>query len=184
MLISCVNNVVKGFRTVKLSPVNAHYTTLAKLLDIHKSKTIVTDNRIAKTERLQKLETDIMASPKIQEAFQSLSLQSVITRLFAVNKEYVLLFQEYIVEKSAEERIDISALRQKCTQALAAHFNAIQYCSTVSEDNDYQSLSKELGEIHVYCNQQLKVRATRRKNGKKTSQEPPIELPDNKSVND
>jgi hypothetical protein len=178
ILITCTNNVVKGFRNVELPEITPHYDTLDKLLNVHQAKTIAGDNRLSETERLLKLEADIKDSEVAQIALQAFGLQPVITRLFASNKEYDVLFREYISEKSTKEHIDVLALRRSCTKALGQYFDAIQYCAFAHEDLDYTPLVNELNQLSAYINQQLKTRATRRKSGKNTGEEEtPIELP-------
>jgi hypothetical protein len=178
IMIICINNTVKSFRNVELPEINPHYEILSTLLNAHQSKTIATDNRTSETERLQKLETAINASAEIQKAFQIFGLEPVKNRLFAANKEYDTLFQEYIAEKSTEERMDVVTLRKNCTKAVGQYFDAVQYCAFAHEENDYSPLIKELSELSAYFNQQLKIRATRRKSGKNTSEDPSISLPE------
>jgi hypothetical protein len=176
-LIICVNNVVSAFEDINIPETRENYEILFTLLDNHKSKTIASDSRTSETERLQKLEADINASPEIQSAIAKLGLQPVVTRLFASNKEYDALFREYIAEKSAKERVDTAELRKNCTKALGQYFDAVQYCAFAYEDIDYNPLIRELKQLSAYYNQQLKTRATRRKNGKATDEEPAIEPP-------
>ncbi|MDR2407877.1 MAG: DUF6261 family protein [Bacteroidales bacterium] len=178
ILIVCINNVVKSFHNTELPEISAYYENLSNLLNTHQSKTIATDNRTSETERLQKLETDVNASAEIQKSFQVLGLEFVKDRLFAINKEYDALFQEYIAEKSTEERMDVLTLRKDCTKAVGQYYDAIQYCAFAHEENDYSPLIKELTQLSAYFNQQLKIRATRRKNGKNTSEDPSITLPE------
>jgi hypothetical protein len=178
ILIVCINNVVKAYCNVELSEIDLYYEILATLLNKHQSKTIATDNRTSETERLQKFEADVNASSDIQKAFYVLGLEPVKNRLFAANKEYDTLFQEYIAEKSTEEHINVVNLRRNCTKAIEQYFDAIQYCAFAHEENDYSLLIKELGQLSAYFNQQLKIRATRRKNGKNVSEDPSITLPE------
>jgi hypothetical protein len=183
MLIKCINKVVNNYNEVDIPEIQKHAELLFTLLDKHQSKTIPLANRTGESERIQKLETEYKSSSAIQASFQALGLYPVVTRLFAANKEYNILFQEYIREKSLEERIDMVDLRKKCTKALGQYFDAIQYCAFAYEENDYQPLINELKQISAYYNQQLKARATRCKNGKKVLEEPPIELPEIKTGN-
>lgn len=175
-LIRCVNNVVNSFEDIDIPEIAGDYKILSALLEKHKAKTIASDNRTSETERLQKLKTDINASAEIQTALCNFGLRPVVNRLFAANKEYDALFREYITEKSTEERIDIAELRKKCTKALGQFFDAVQYCAFAYDDVDYSPLINELEQLSVYYNQQLKIRATRRKN-KTAGDEPVIEPP-------
>jgi hypothetical protein len=177
ILIRCINNVVSCFENVDIPEIDADHEILSSLLDKHKTKTIATDNRTSETERLQKLETDVNSSIEIQTALATFGLQVVANRLFATNREYDALFREYIAEKSTEERINVVELRKNCTKALGQYFDAVQYCAFAYEDIDYNPLINELKQLNAYYNQQLKARATRRKNGKTTDEEPPIEPP-------
>ncbi|MDR1880522.1 MAG: hypothetical protein LBQ78_06275, partial [Tannerellaceae bacterium] len=53
--------------------------------------------------------------------------------------------------------------------------DAVQYSAYLHEAPDYMPLISELRELNRYYIQQLKARAARRKNGKNTEEEPPIE---------
>ena len=176
-LIRCVNSVVNGFEDIDIPGISEDYTLLSTLLDKHKAKTIATDSRTSETERLQKFETEVNASDAIQTAFAKFGLQPVVSRLFASNREYDALFREYIAEKSTEERVDVTELRKNCTKALGQYFDAVQYCAFVNENIDYNPLINELKQLSAYYNQQLKARATRRKNSQATDEESPIEPP-------
>jgi hypothetical protein len=176
-LIICVNNVVNAFEDINIPEINESHEILSTLLNNHKAKTIASDSRTSETERLQKLENDVNASTEIQSAFAKFGLQPVVTRLFASNKEYDALFREYIIEQSAQERIDTMELRKNCTKALMQYFDAVQYCAFAYEDLDYNPLINELKQLSAYYSQQLKARATRRNNGKTTDEEPSIEPP-------
>jgi uncharacterized protein YozE (UPF0346 family) len=176
-MIRCVNKVIDSYEDINFPEISRNYEILSPLLDKHKTKTVANDNRTSETERLQKLETEVIASVEIQTAFAAFGLQEVVARLFASNREYDALFREYIAEKSAEEHINVTELRKNCTKALTQYFDAIQYCAFAYEDLDYTLLIKELTELSAYYNQLLKARATRRKNGKLIDEEPPIEPP-------
>jgi hypothetical protein len=176
-LIRCVNNVVNDFKNIDIPEISEDYILLSTMLDKHKAKTIANDNRTSETERLQKLEAEVNASAAIQAAFARLGLQSVVNRLFVSNSEYDALFREYIAEKSAEERIDVTEFRKKCTKALGQYFDSVQYCAFAHENIDYNPLINELKQLSAYYNQQLKARATRRKNNQATDKESPIEPP-------
>jgi glutathione S-transferase len=176
-LIRCVNNVVNNFEGVNLPEISESYEILSALLDKHKTKTIASDSRTSETERLQKLEADVNASSDIQEAFRRFGLQAVVNRLFVANREYDAMFREYIADESTKERIDITELRKNCTKTLGQYFDAVQYCAFAYDNIDYRPLINELKQLSAYYNQQLKARATRRKNGKTTDEEPPIEPP-------
>jgi hypothetical protein len=175
-LIRCVNNVVDGFEDVDIPEISGDCEILSSLLNRHKAKTIASDNRTSETERLQKLEVEIRASAEIQAALHKFGLNPVVNRLFAANSEYNALFREYIAEKSTEEHIDMVELRDKSTKALGQFFDAVEYCAFAYEDVDYSPLISELKQLSAYYNQQLKARASRRKN-KTAGDEPPIEPP-------
>jgi hypothetical protein len=177
MLIKCIYKVVKALKVIEIPEISTSTNILVFLLNTHHANTIATDNRISATERLQKLEAEVRNSAAIQNAIQKLNLQVIVDRLFETNKEYDILFQDYIAEKSTEKHIDISALRKSCTKAMGQYFEAVEYCAFAHEENDYSGLVKELSQIGIYVNQQLKIRATRRKNSKDTTKEPSIELP-------
>lgn len=179
ILLRCMNNVVNSFDDIELPDIYGNCEILSALLIRHNTKTIASDNRTAETERLQKLETEVAASPEIQSAFRNFGLQSVVTRLFEANREYDAVFREYIAEKSTEERIDVAELRKNCTKALGQYMDAVQYCTFAHEELDYNPLINELKQLSVFYNQQLKARATWRKNGRKTDNEPLIEPPFN-----
>jgi hypothetical protein len=177
-LINCIYKAVKAFKQVEISEISTIYDILSALLDAHQAKTIATDNRISETERLLKLEAAVKASADVQKALKGFGLQTIADRLFEANKEYNTLFQNYIAEKSVEEHVDVAALRKSCIKALGQYFDAVQYCAFAYEENDYSGLVKELSQIAGYVNQQLKIRATRRKNNKDTSEDTPIKLPE------
>jgi hypothetical protein len=174
-LIRCINNVVDSFDEVDIPEIVGDYEILSILLNKHKTKTVASDTRTSETERLQKLETDVNASAEIQIALCKFGLNIVADRLFVANKEYDVLFREYIAEKSAEEHFDIAELRKKCTKALGQFFDAVEYCAFAYEDVDYKPLINELEQLSIYYNRQLKIRATRHKNNKTTGNEPLIE---------
>jgi hypothetical protein len=176
-LIRCVNNVVNDFEDIDIPEISESYEVLSALLNKHKTKTIASDSRTSETERLQKLETDVNASYSALAAFEKFGLQTVVNRLFASNREYDALFREYIADESAKERVDVTELRRNCTKALGQYLDAVQYCAFAYEHIDYRPLINELKQLSAYYNQQLKARATRRKNGKTTDEEPPIEPP-------
>jgi hypothetical protein len=177
-LIRCANSVVNSYDNVNIPEIYGRYGILSSLLEKHKAKTIANDNRTSETERLQKLETEINASAEIQAAFAQFGLQAVVNRLFEANKEYDTLFREYIAEKSTEEHIDTVELCKNCTKALGQYFDAVQYCAFANENIDYNPLINELKQLNAYYNQQLKARATRRRNGKTVDEEPSIEPPE------
>jgi hypothetical protein len=178
ILIRCVNNVVSDFDDVDIPEISESYEILSTLLNKHKTKTISSDSRTSETERLQKLETEVNVSPAVQDAFAKFGLSAVVHRLFAANREYDTLFRAYIADESTKERIDVTELRKSCTKAMGQYFDAVQYCAFAYENIDYRPLINELKQLSAYYNQQLKARATRRKNGKITDEEPPIEPPE------
>ncbi|MDR1154968.1 MAG: DUF6261 family protein [Bacteroidales bacterium] len=174
VLINCIVKVVKGFEHVELPEIKLPYDTLTALLEKHRVKTIAADSRAAETERLQRLEKEISGSAGIQSALSSFGLLTMSTRLFEVNREYESLFADYILEKSEEPHIDGLRLRIACAKALVQFFDAVQYCAFAHEELDYTPLVNGLNQLNSYYIQQLKARATRLKNGKKTADEPPI----------
>jgi hypothetical protein len=173
-LVNVLSKVTNDFEDVDLPEIRFHYDTLNTLLDKHKAKTIARAARTAETERLQLLETDLTANSAVQEALTAFGLQPVARRLFEANKEYEALFREYIAEKSAEEHIDVTALRSTSGKALTQFLDAVQYCAFNYEEIDYLPLVNELKQLAAYYIKQLKARATRRKNGIKTDVEPSI----------
>jgi hypothetical protein len=172
-------HVVKAFSAGDIPEINFHSKQLEALLAKHNAKTIAADSRAAETERLKLLETDINTNVDIQNAISALGLTPVVSRLFDANREYDALFMEYISEKGAEQHIDSLLLRQNCSKALTQFFDAVQYSAYVYEDLDYTPLINELVKLNQYYSQQLKARATRRKNGSKTEEEQPIQPMDN-----
>ncbi|MDR0604412.1 MAG: hypothetical protein LBG80_08945, partial [Bacteroidales bacterium] len=60
---------------------------------------------------------------------------------------------------------------------LGQYFDAVQYCAFANEHIDYNPLINELKQLSAYYNQQLKARATRRKNNQATDGESTIEPP-------
>lgn len=173
-LANAVVRTVRGIEHVTLPQVRSHYETLEALLSKHSLKTVATDTRAAETERLQRFETDVNADDAVQTAFAALGLTPVITRLFETNREYEATFREYIADKSLEQHVDVSLLRRNCSKALIQFLDAVQYSAYVYEEPDYTPLINELIKLNQYYIQQLKARATRRKNGKATGEEPPI----------
>jgi hypothetical protein len=174
MLINIVNRVVKGYENVTLPEVALHFDVLNALLNKHQTRTIAAAPRVAETERLLLLENDVNAGAEVQAAFAAFGLTPVVTRLFAANHEYEAQFREYIAEKSEEPNVDIVLLRRECTNALAQFFDAVQYSAYVYEELDYMPFVNELTALNQYYNRQLNARAARRKNGKKTDDEPAI----------
>ncbi|MDR1601876.1 MAG: DUF6261 family protein [Tannerella sp.] len=173
-LISVLNKVVKGFETADLPETHPHYEVLDALLSKYQSRTIASVSRAAETERLQMLETEVNGNQAVQVAFAAFGLTPVVSRLFAANHEYETLFREYIAGLSEAQRIDITALRKDCSKALSQFFDALQYSAYLYEELDYAPLINELEQLNRYYNRNLKARATRRKNGKKTDEEPSI----------
>jgi hypothetical protein len=180
ILIRCIIFAVNAFEGIDIPEIRERYEVLSTLLNNHKAKTIANDSRTSETERLQKLEIDINASAEIQSAFASFGLQPVVNRLFAANREYDVIFREYIAEKSAQERIDTAELRKNSTKALNQYLDAVQYCAFAHEEIDYTPLINELKQLNAYYTQQLNARAARRKNAKTTDKEPRIEPPTDK----
>lgn len=176
MLVTSIGRVVKGFGHIALPDTVAHVELLDALIEKHKFRTIAVSSRAAETERLLMFEADIVAGGQtVQEALSAFGLTAAIARLFAVNREYDTLFREYIAGKSEEQRIDVASLRKGCSKAIAQFFDAVQYSAYLYEDLDYTPLANELNLLNRYYNQQLKARTARRKNGKKTDAEPPIQ---------
>jgi hypothetical protein len=174
LLMNVTIHVVKAYSTVDMPEINLHQEQLEALLAKHNAKTIASDSRPSETERLKLLDADINASTDIQTAISVLGLTPVIARLFAANREYDILFREYIAEKGAEQHIDTLLLRQNCTKSLTQFFDAVQYSAYIYEELDYLPLINELNKLNQYYSQQLKARATRRKNGSKIEEEQPI----------
>jgi hypothetical protein len=174
-LLRTLNRVVDGFGYMDIPEIRTHCDVLEKLLSKHNLPAIVKATRAAETERIQLLETEINANKEAQDAFAAFGLTIVVRRLFDVNREYEILFREYIAEKSEEQRIDVVQLKNECCKALTQFFDAIQYSAYVFENLNYLPLANEISKLNRYYIQQLSARATRRKNGKKTSEEPPIE---------
>jgi hypothetical protein len=175
LLINTVTHIVKGYEYTVLPEIQPHYEVLNELLTKHKARTIAKSSRAAETERLQVLEADINASQPAQIALAALGLTPVVTRLFEANRKYETLFREYIAEKGEEQRIDVVAQRRGCSKSLVQFFDAVQYSAYIYEELDYMPLINELTKLHKYYTAQLKARITRRKNGKNTSEEPPIQ---------
>jgi hypothetical protein len=178
-LTNTLNRVVKGYENVDLPEYRLHYDVLSALLLKHDTKTIAKDTRAAETERLQGLEADINSNTEAQAAIAFFGLTPLVTRLFEANREYIILFHEYIAEKGSEQYINVPLLRSTCSKSLVQFLDAVQYSAYVYEDVDYKTLINELIKLNQYYSQQLKARATRRKNGKKTNEEPPIQPPEN-----
>jgi hypothetical protein len=173
-LINGVKRVVKGYEYIDLPEIRPYFEVLDALLTKHTVRTIAAASHAAETERLLLLETEVNASQPIQTAFAAFGLTLVVRCLFEANREYEVLFREYISEKSEEQRIDVSLLRKNCSKALVQFFDALQYSAYIYEDVDYTPLINELKRLNLYYIQQLKAHATRRKNGKKTNEEPSI----------
>jgi hypothetical protein len=175
ILINITIRVVKAYSSAVMPEINIHQRQLNALLTKHNAKTIASDSRASETERLRMLEVDINASTDIQNALSSLGLTPIIVRLFETNREYDILFKEYIAEKGAEQNIDTSLLRQNCSKSLTLFLDSVQYSAYIYEDLDYMPLINELIKLNQYYSQQLKSRATRRKNSSKTEKEQPIQ---------
>jgi hypothetical protein len=174
-LLRALNRVVDGFGYVDIPEIRVHCDVLDKLFSKHNLHTIVRATRAAETERIQMFEKDINVNIEAQNALAAFGLTQVARRLFEVNREYEIFFREYIAEKSEEQRVDVVLLRRECTKALTQFFDAVQYSAYLYEELNYLPLVNELSKLNRYYTQQLNARATRRKNGKKTNEEPPIE---------
>jgi hypothetical protein len=181
-LINTTHRVVKAYEDVTLPEIAGHFDILNALLTKHQARTIAAASRAAETERLQLLENEVNAAPAVQAALAAFGLTPVTARLFAANREYDTLFREYITEKSEEQRIDVTQLRRQCSKALTQFFDALQYCAYAYEELDYMPLVNELVQLNEYYNRQLNARITRRKNGKKTDEEPSIPPMDANSI--
>ncbi|MDR1864773.1 MAG: DUF6261 family protein [Bacteroidales bacterium] len=173
-LIGAVNRVVKGYENIDLPELAQHFDLLNALLEKHRSRTIASDSRAAETKRLQTLENEVKADAAVQGAFAAFGLTPVVARLFAANREYDELFLQYLAETSEEPQINVRQLRQECTKALTQFFDAVQYSAYEHEELDYMPLIHQLVKLNQYYNRQLNARLTRRKNGKKTDEEPAI----------
>jgi len=176
-LIQSINQLVKGYGHVTIDVVYPHYNVLNDLLKKHDLKTMAGGSHAAETERLLLLETEIKATPTVQDAITALGLTPVFTHLFAANHEYDNLFRAHIAHKSETPHIDVVGLRRDTGKSMTQFFDAVQYSAYVYEEVDYTPLVNELRTLNQYYIQQLKARATRRKNGKVTDEEPPIEPP-------
>jgi hypothetical protein len=175
ILTNITIHVVKAYSVADLQEIKPHCELLETLLIKHNAKTIASDSRAAETERLKKLETDVNANANIQIALSVLGLTPVVGRLFAANHEYDSLFKDYIAEKGAEQHINIPLLRQDCTKSVTQFIDAVEYSAYIYEDIDYMPFVNELNKLNQYYSQQLKARATRRKNGNKTEEEQAIQ---------
>jgi hypothetical protein len=174
VLINTVQRVTKSFEHTELQDIQPHYYVLNALLEKHNARTIAKSSNAAETERLLLLETDVKASPQAQAAITALGLTPVVTRLFEANHEYEFSFRDYITSKSEEQRIEVVPLRRDCSKSIVQFIDAVQYSAYVYEDLDYMPFINELKKLNQYYITQLKARATRRQNGKKTDEEPAI----------
>lgn len=178
ILINAFRKVVDAVEKVELPSIRPHYELLNALLTKHKASSIASTGNISETQRITMLENDINADSDIQNAIETLIPQDIVPRLFESNREYGTLFREIIADKSMEEKQDVSLLRKSFTKAMGQFFDAIQYCAFEHEDIDYMPLIREIEKLNAYYRQQLKARATRRKNGKKVNEEEPIIPPE------
>ena len=176
--------LVKSFRSIAAPEQLVHIELIDALLEKHKIKTVAASSRAAETERLLIFEADVKAGgEQLQNAFAEFKLTSYVDRLIAANKEYDALFREYITDKSEEQRINIATLRKAAGKALTQFFDAVQYSAYIYENRDYKPLINELNLLNRYYIQQLKSRATRRKNGQTTDAEPSIApMPDTETA--
>jgi hypothetical protein len=174
LLINGITRVVKSYQALDFPEITPYVKLLSPLLERHDTRTIAAAARTVETERLDKLEKEINADAALQEAFAKLNLASAVQRLFESNQQYKNLFRQYIAESGAEPTVNIVELRSRCTKALMQFFDAVEYSSYLYDDLDYAPFVAEATRLHQYYNQQLKARETRHKNGKKTSEEPPI----------
>ncbi|MDR1865822.1 MAG: DUF6261 family protein [Bacteroidales bacterium] len=173
-LINSLARVVKSYHGVDAPDVTPHVELLEALLEKHEANGIASAARSLETDRLKKLEKEIAGDPALQNAVAAMRLQSVVNRLFEANREYETVFLEYLAENNGNPPDNISLLRTECAKSLTHFFNAVQYSAYLHEDADYMPFVNALNKLQRYYKQQLKARATRRRNGKKTEEEPPI----------
>ncbi|MDR3327363.1 MAG: DUF6261 family protein, partial [Prevotellaceae bacterium] len=102
-LINGVKRVLKGYEHIDSPEIRPHFEVLDALFAKHAVQTIAAASNAAETERLLLLEAEVNAGQAIQAAFAALGLTPVVKRLFEANREYEVLFREYIGEKSEEQ---------------------------------------------------------------------------------
>jgi hypothetical protein len=174
-LSNALYNLTKHFGNADLPEIRGHIDLLIPIVEKHKTKTVAGSTRAAETKRILMLENDINAGGEpLAAAIAALGLTSIVARLFSVNREYDAIISAYIAEKSEAQKLDIVELRRGATKAITQFFDAVQYSAYVYEDLDYRPLVRELSELNLYYSRQLKARISRRRAGKKTSDEAPI----------
>jgi hypothetical protein len=172
-LFNVIHGVTKTFRRTPMAEPSEHAARILTVLKKHGAD-IPAANYTAATKRLYDLVADIHARPDVMESLQALSLRPLFERMSEVNSEFDRLFMQRHERQSGTERIDIRAIRLECDQAVAALWNAIEFCMDEYGETEYLPLVKALNTANAYYKQQLAARATRRKNGKEVNTEEPI----------
>ncbi len=160
----------RNYAKVSVPETNAASKMLTALFDKHK-RDIATDTDTAETQRIYKLVEDVERDAAMLDALTLLALMPFFNMMKEANRQFDELWKERNRELGEENRANAKAIRAGCDKALTALANAIEHCSGEYDDLDYQPLAKELNRQSDFYKQQLKARATRRKNGEKTEED-------------
>ncbi|MDR2887504.1 MAG: DUF6261 family protein [Bacteroidales bacterium] len=166
-LIKVSYKIVKCFKPVRIDMFANAYKAVSGMFEKHRAGSIAGASITSQSERITALEKDYNENTAVRNAAAALGIAPLLERLFAANKEYEILFRDYIADKSAEQHIDISALRSSCSKAIGMFFDSVEYCTYQHDDVDYNPLVNELNTLNNYYRTRIKTRTTLRKNNRK-----------------
>lgn len=166
IMVNTIIQMVRAFMRINIPVKSKAAELLDTLFDKH-GRDIAVDSDTAETQRIFNLVKDVEASAELREAMNVLGLAEVFDYMKSANIEFNDLWEERNRELGQKEPVNTKAVRQKCNKALTALFDAIEHNSAEYEELDYLPLAKELNKQAAFYRQQLKARATRRKNNEK-----------------
>jgi hypothetical protein len=163
---SYVNTLIRTERTYSRVAVQGYEEASAKLtalFDKH-GRDIADDRNTAETQRLYNLAEDVERSAGMLDALATFALVPVYNAMKEANIRFDELWQRRNAELSKMEHVDSKAIRTTCVKAINALYDGIEYWAAESEDPAWKPLIDELSRLGAYYKQQIKARATRRKN--------------------
>jgi hypothetical protein len=161
-----VNTLIRTERTYSRIFI-PEYETASKLLtsffDKHK-RDIATDTNTAETERIYNLVNDIEHTSALLEALKTFSLIPAYEAMKTANIRFDELWQKRNRELGELKPVDTKTIRTDCVKAIKNLYKGIEYWCEEEETPQWDTLIGTLSQLGSFYKQQLKARATRRKN--------------------
>lgn len=173
-IFSAIVAMVKSLEKSGINTLSVDVLLMNRLLDKH-GRNIAQDSYNAETERLNDLFVDIDSSAELTLATAKLNLTFLLEQLRAINADFASKYLLRTEKESSIEEVDSRAIRMESDKILLEFFKAFEFCSSEYDELDYKTPANELNELITHYKTQLKARETRRKLGKDTTDEKPIE---------